>query len=327
MESVLSQMQSSSSRTRLKAPTFLVGAERSGTTVLRVMLKHHPLLAWCQEFEYTVDLMTDRQNWPNLDSYYEYLEVHRVFRMMEFEIDRSLDYPDLIDSFLTQQRDRMGKPIIGATVHRHFDRVLRIWPDARFIHLTRDARDVARSCIGMGWAGNVWTGVERWIEAEQLWGQMCKSLPEDRRIEVTYEALITDTIPTLTRLCEFMGVAYDPAMLDYEGTSTYEAPDPSLIQQWRRKLSQHEIQLVESRVSQMLEERGYELSGLPLLTVTPMMEKKLRVQDWYGRVQHRLEVFGLPMFFADFLSRRLKLKGWQKQLRFKMNAIEISRLK
>jgi hypothetical protein len=57
-------------------------------------------------------------------------------------------------------------------VHRHYDRLLRLWPEARFIHLVRDPRDVASSCIGMGWAGNVWTGVTRWIEAERLWDEV-----------------------------------------------------------------------------------------------------------------------------------------------------------
>lgn len=37
-------------------PIFLVGAERSGTTVLRLMLDHHPKIAWCSEFEYAVDI-------------------------------------------------------------------------------------------------------------------------------------------------------------------------------------------------------------------------------------------------------------------------------
>ncbi|MGL5077751.1 MAG: sulfotransferase, partial [Waterburya sp.] len=38
----------------IKQPIFLVGAERSGTTLLRLMLDNHPQLAWCYEFEYAV---------------------------------------------------------------------------------------------------------------------------------------------------------------------------------------------------------------------------------------------------------------------------------
>src|SRR6185369_10561789 len=96
-----------------------------------------------------------------------------------FTVDRSLSYPQLIDSFLQQQRARSNKPLVGATVHRHFDRLLRIWPVARFVHLVRDGRDVARSVIEMGWAGNLWTGCDRWIDAEQLWAKFSQMLPPD----------------------------------------------------------------------------------------------------------------------------------------------------
>ena len=46
-------------------PIFLVGAKRSGTTVLRLMLKSHSQLAWCNEFEYAVDLISDEEGWHN----------------------------------------------------------------------------------------------------------------------------------------------------------------------------------------------------------------------------------------------------------------------
>ncbi|MEL7520985.1 MAG: sulfotransferase, partial [Cyanobacteria bacterium J06553_1] len=47
-------------------PIFLVGAERSGTTLLRIMLDHHPQQAWCHEFEYAVDLLDESGGFPPL---------------------------------------------------------------------------------------------------------------------------------------------------------------------------------------------------------------------------------------------------------------------
>jgi LPS sulfotransferase NodH len=311
----------------ISRPIFLVGAERSGTTLLRLMLACHPQIAWCNEFEYTVDRLDDLPNWPDLAKYYEWLETHRIFQGCRLAIDRHLSYPELVDSFLKQQRERQGKSIVGATVHRHFDRLLQVWPDARFIHITRDGRDVAKSCIGMGWAGNVWMGVERWIEVEHLWAKLKESLPQDRQVEVTYETLIAEPALTLSSLCDFIGVPYSPTMLDYPQTTSYSSPDPRSIQQWQTKLSEREIQLVESRIATMLTERGYELSGLPLLTVTPAMEQKLRLQDWWARVQFRIKRMGFYLFAVDYLSRHLSLKQWQKQIRLKLNTMEAARLK
>ena len=140
------------------SPVFLVAAERSGTTMLRLMLstiRRSPGAAT----GYAVNLMPESGGWPDLAAYREFLLTNRIFRLGHgFEIDPNLSYPELVNSFLEQLQRRTGKPIVGALVHRHFDRLLRIWPDARFIHLIRDGRDVARSCIGMGWAGSVWTG-------------------------------------------------------------------------------------------------------------------------------------------------------------------------
>ena len=228
---------------------------------------------------------------------------------------------------MCQRRDRTGKPLVGATVHRHFDRLLHIWPDARFIHLVRDGRDVARSCIGMGWAGNVWTGVERWIEAEHLWTSLSKNLSSDQHIEVTYETLIAKPVETLTDLCNFIGVPYSPAMLSYPQTTPYSLPDPKLIGQWRRKLSEHEIQLVESRISDMLVERSYQLSELPQLQIPPNMEQRLRLQDWWARVRYRIQRYGITLFLSDYLSRRLKLNLWQKLVKQKLNTIDSSKIK
>lgn len=308
-------------------PIFLVGAERSGTTLLRIMLDHHPQQAWCHEFEYAVDLLDESGGFPPLEVYHDWLETNRIFQEADFEIDPQLDYCQLVNSFLRQRQNKEQKEFVGATVHRRFDQLVGIWSQAKFIHITRDGRDVARSCIGMGWAGNVWTGIERWIEVEHLWRSFSSSLAPEQKIEVTYESLISQPESTLTALCDFIGVGFDPQMLTYDQTTSYDLPNPQLVQQWRHKLSPIEIQLVESRISDMLVARGYKLSGIPLMRVSWIMKQQLKLQDWYQRVWFRIKRFGFTLFLADNLSRRLKINPWQKKIQLKMNAIQQSYLK
>ena len=308
-------------RSFVKKPMFLVGAGRSGTTLLGLMLSHHPQLSWCQEFEYVVDQVTDDGKLPNLDQYYEWLETHRIFQARNFEINQNFDYVQLVNSFLLQQKQRDKKELIGATVHRHFDRLLKIWPNARFIHLIRDGRDVARSCIGMGWSGNVWTGVERWLEAESLRNELKPKISADQYTEVNYEDLITQPAEVLTEICQFIGLEYDKAMLNYDQDTTYSKPDPKLIQQWRKKLSEEEIRLVESRSSDLLVSRGYELSGLPSLQLTASMRRNLKLQDWWFKVKFRVERFGLSLFLAEYISRKLNIKAWNKKVKLKTQEI------
>lgn len=286
------------------------------------MLDHHPELAFHFEFEFAVDQIDANGRFPTLTNYHDYLSQHRVFQLSEGEIDSSLDFPDLVNSFLEQKRVRKGKSIVGATVHHHIDRIQHLWPEAKYIHLLRDGRDVARSCKMMGWAGNMYHAVGRWIDAETTWDKLRPKIPADRRLEVRYEDLIVHPEPTLTAICEFLGTKFDVAMFSYADTSTYELPDAKLIEQWRRKLTDREIQLAESRISRLLVERGYPLSGLPILEVSAAEQTRLALQDRLWRARFRLRRYGLPLFATDYLARRLPFDSLARSCKDKINTID-----
>ncbi len=303
-------------------PIFLVGPERSGTTVFRLMLDHHSQIAFHMEFEFAVDMISDAGVFPDVDTYCDRLKTSRPFLASYFSADTSLAYPDLINSFLIQKRERDGKRFVGATVHYHFDRLLYIWPHARFIHLLRDGRDVARSRIGMGWAGNVWTASKWWVNAELTWDRVCNLVASERRMEVRYEDLVLDPVENLERVCRFIGVPYEREMLDYPLTTTYSPPDPALVFQWREKLSDKEKRLVEQRIGDLLASRGYELSGLLPIRVSEILKLWLLAQDKLARMRFRIARYGFPMVMASFLCRRLGIARFQTSIQRRMDAID-----
>lgn len=306
----------------ITTPIFLVGAERSGTTLLRMMLDHHPKIAFLHEFEYAVDQFEDSSDkWPDLPTYYEYLSLHRIFLISNFAIDKSLSYPELVNSFLLQKQQRSSnKPVVGATIHYQFQYLLRIWPQAKFIHLLRDGRDVGRSVIEMGWNGNMFTAVGRWIKAELTWQQISPQIAPEHQITVKYETLVHNSDEVLSQLCDFIGVPFDKAMYDYVIHTSYSLPSPHLIEQWRRKLSNHEIQLAESRIGEMLTERGYSLSGLPLLKITPWLRTRIQLNDRWRRAVFRFRSLPPGLYLEDKIARYLfKQPGWRKQVQMKIN--------
>jgi len=305
----------------IKEPVFLVGSERSGTTLLRLMLDHHPSIAFHFEFDLAVEMIADDGTLPGVEEYRAWLVSSRIFRGSGINVDASLDYRHLVNSFLEQERKRNKKQLVGATVHTHFDRLLHVWPDARYVHIIRDGRDVARSCIRMGWAGNVWTGADRWIEAEQIWTTLRNRLPRSRYCEITYEALIEHPRETLASICDFVGVPYHESMLSYPNDSTYDLPKDTLGYQWKRKASEEEIRLVEARIGDLLVERGYTLSGLPKLEVSPWQVSKLLLQDRWARRLFRVRRYGLFLSALELLSRKAPFSWLARYVSPRMEAI------
>lgn len=300
-------------------PYFLNGAPRSGTTLLRLMLASHPQIAWCSEFTYVVRFVKDDGTLPDIQEYRDWLESNWMFLRKNHAIDDSLDYLDLVNSFLEQERG--DKQIVGATVHEFFNRLILLWPNARFIHIIRDPRDVAPSSIQMGWGGNVWTALDKWIEAEVLWDEFKTTITPEIYIEVKYEDLIEKSVTTLSKICNFLGVEFTEKMFDYTKYSTYTRPDPKLINQWRKKLSEHEIQLIESRLGNYLIEKNYEPSGLPLIELSPLEKIQLKTQDWFYKKNRNIKMYGFGLLLSSSIAKRLNNKTWQKKVSLKMKEI------
>jgi hypothetical protein len=291
----------------IRHPVFLIGSERSGTTLLRLMLDHHPDIAFNLESEFLVSHISDAGVFPEVAAYRKGLAEDRVFRHSRFTVGERLGFAALAHDFLRQKRDRDGKRIVGATVHYGFGRLKFLWPEARYIYVLRDGRDVASSVVGMGWAGNEYIASKWWLEAEAEWNALRATLDPSRWIEIRYEDLTADTHGQLRRLCDFIGVAFSERMLDYVKSSTYERPDPRQNFKWRRAMPARRVRLVEARIGAQLAARGYALSGEPSLGVGPMHRKWLQLHSRLASLSHRLATYGPQLVIADLAARHL---GW-----------------
>jgi hypothetical protein len=300
-------------------PLFVVGAERSGSTLLKLMLDHHPAISCPHQFEFAVEHVGDDGAWPDLPAYWRILERDGVFQRSRFTIDRRLDYPSLQDHFL-RERSR-GRPVLGGTLHRHFLRLLLLWPDVRLIHLVRDPRAVARSCVEMGWAGNVWEGAARWIDAEREWDRVCARVPAARRHEVRYEELVADPERVLRGICAFARVDYDPTMLRYPEDSTYGALDRAPLERWRTALSGREQALVDGRAGALLSERGYPSCGFPARRPGQLERAWLGLDDRLGRIRFAVRRQGLGLYMSHRLARWLRMASWERSTARRLRAV------
>ncbi len=279
---------------------IVYGALRSGTTLLRLMLNNHPGLSCPGEADYLFDYMSRGSDgqWA-LDR--EGLKRDRIFQAAKIICSDTLGAKETIDDLIAQLQVQgaSGERLILMT-HRALDTALDMYGAVPIVHMLRDPRDVSRSSIGMGWAGDVYHGAFHWIDTENGWLAVAPKLEPGQHIDLRYEDLIRNTEAELDRVAQFMGVSFDPAMIAYDEDSTYSAPDISLIEQWRRKLSPHQIGLVEARVGPLLEQTGYAPSGHPLPNLGGLGMLKLKLSNKKAVWQERIRRFGLldPLLVA-----------------------------
>jgi hypothetical protein len=290
----------------LKPEIALYGALRSGTTLLRLMLDAHPQISCPGETDFIFDHLP-----PGATSATQYdpavLVADRIYRshMKKFP---NVDLPEPTpDRFLDQIHSEGDVAIL--ITHRRLDRMLQVYPDIPILHLVRDPRDVARSSIGMGWAENVYYGVDHWIRTEGEWQQHAGHLSPEQVLRVHYETLIREPEQTLNRICGFAGIPYDPQMLNYASSTTYDRPDPTLIEQWRRKQTQHEVGLIEGKIGPLLEQSGYEPSGYPKIVPDRIQSLAMTLRQKRFLWKTRLQRYGLRDSLIDAICRRTGLTG------------------
>ena len=304
--------------TSAEPPVFIYGALRSGTTVFRLMLDAHEGLSNPGEVDFLFDFLKPDASHPSGWRYdLGALRDNWIFQSKTLTVPDGLSGLDLLHDFLAQFRARAPGKVLTLNVHRHAETIGRLLPEARFIHLLRDPRDVARSSIGMGWVGLSYFGIDHWIRTERAWD--AAAIPSDRVLTLKFESLMADIETELQRVCVFLGVPFSKGMLDYHLDTTYGPPDPRLAEQWRRKASTHEIALLEGKCGDLISARGYAPGAEPHHPGA-VERTTLTARNATGRWRASIRRFGLPLLVSAKLSRWLRIQPLHRHLRRRMEA-------
>jgi hypothetical protein len=307
-------------------PVFIYGALRSGTTVFRLMLISHEQIASPGEADFLLDHIAPDDTHPSGWRYAKpALAIDRIFRSKGIDIPDDLDGRDLFLHFL----DRLARPTATVTtlsIHRHLDRLLDLLPEARVIHMLRDPRDVARSSIGMGWAGTLYHGVDHWMQTETAWDRSAGRLQPGRTMTLRYEDLFRDTEAALREVTAFLGLPYSPDMLRYHETSSYARPDPSLVEQWRRTSSPAEIALLEGKAGALMAARGYAPTG-PGSMPGPVQRLILWLRNKSHIFRFAVRRYGLFLVLGEKITRRFGATGAHRRMRLRIQEKSVAHLK
>jgi len=280
------------------APTFLIAPRRSGSAALRHILVQHPRIMIAPDFDFLVDAITPEGRFLKREAFLRSIEFDSRFKRLGLTIPPGASFSGIAQSLIDQvAATRPGASVVGATLQHHFDRILWLWPEARFIHMVRDGRDVAIANVRAGQAGNMWHGIANWVDTEALWDRMSHKLPPDRQFTIKYEALTSDPEYELRRLCGFLRLPFEPAMLQQTGGLTSEPAG-----RWR-KAEVAEISAAEHRAARWLLQSGYFLSGT-VRSPSFLRRGLLGIQDRVALANHRREQFGTGLWLKGLMIGR-----------------------
>lgn len=152
-------------------------------------------------------------------------------------------------------------------------------PEALFVHIIRDGRDIALSLKKMGEFRPVpWNRRPASLEATALyWRWMVQSgrkngsfFPADY-LEVRYEELVTAPESTLQSVGRFLGQSLDYRQIErnklgslQESNSSFRrsaaSEESNPVYRWKKMLSREQVATLEALVGDCLQQSGYELS-------------------------------------------------------------------
>jgi hypothetical protein len=188
------------------------------------------------------------------------------------------DYPDAIRRVYSLYASTHGKTRFGDKTPpflMHMRMLGELFPEARFVHLVRDGRDVVLSLRDQPFAPSSFTGAaEYWSGRVRRARRAGQRLGPARYREVRYEDLVADPERELRALCEFVELDYTQAMLAYEDTSRIPLTDKMRAsgvirppgesrRDFRSQMTPRQLAVVEAVAGEQLTAFGYELATTP----------------------------------------------------------------
>jgi hypothetical protein len=158
----------------------------------------------------------------------------------------------------------------------YMEEIKRQIPDALFIHIIRDGRDVALSYVKQGWSYPLpWDRDERLGVAGLYWEwAVRKGQEQGRRLgadyqEVRFEDLIANPQETLSRLALFIDHDLNYDRIQRAGIGSVSEPNSSFagegtfnpVARWKTRMSPEQTTAFEGLIGDSLRGLGYSLSS------------------------------------------------------------------
>jgi len=289
------RVPTSSASDRKHSPVFVMGCHRSGTNLLYDMLLSSGGFAVYRGFLPIYKILIPRfgsmKSRAHREKILETWLRSKGFRRTGLDAEqlsvRILDECRTGGDFIRVVMDSVARSqqvqrwaVYDPDTVLHVERVKRDIPNALFVHIIRDGRDIALSLKKMGgftplpWDRNP---TESLVATSLYWEWMVhkgrahgRKIPADY-IEIRYEDLISSPRETLGKLGGFLDHDLDYDQIQRAGLGRLSETNSSFREEgaqgtlnplgrWKERLAQADVAAIEATVGGCLRENGYELS-------------------------------------------------------------------
>ncbi len=298
---------------------FVGGVPRSGTTLLQRMLNNHPQLAVTNDSHFIPralektnkqlvsmalrgdEIMLNEELKKNVYEYHRFRRLELTAGEFAEASKQSQTFQQLVSAIYDRVALKSNKMVAGEKTPgyvRRFVLLNALFPNAKLIHILRDGRNVALSLLSWATPTKGPGRIELWnqqpIAICALWWRWmimtCQadnaSLDSNVQMLIRYENLVTSPELELRKTCDFLGLQFDPQMLEYHR----DRPKPSAglaaknawfaprqgLRDWKRDMTDGQIQLFEALAGDALTRCGYELNFPTLPEKTLQIAQRCR---------------------------------------------------
>lgn len=287
----------------MKAPIFIVGCPRSGTTILSQLLSNS---SYCEPFEthYIPAYYQDIHKYGDLTTFDNFKRlVNNILNerpIMQWNLNVDVkemfsrlnppDFASIVNDIGLLIAEKSQKQKWGdKTPHYLFEMAMlhNLFPESKFIYIIRDGRDVALSLLDRPWPPfNVLTCAEMWKQFNSPHNQTLEALKEKGLVFILkYEDLLGNTEALLKELYDFIEEDYDPAFLIQ---LTHEIKKGN-YDKWKQKMSSRDIRLFETCAANSLNHFGYKTTYPekplnPIISSLYKLHEKALLAKWLFRL-------------------------------------------
>ncbi len=309
---------------------FLVGCPRSGTTLLRRIVSAHPGIVITPEahwiplwFEQRRGLTRDGFVTPELIPELLAHDKFAFFRLGSEELlslaenGQPISYASFVSGIFDLYGKARAKDLVGNKTPdsvRRMGTLHALWPQARFVHLIRDGRDVALSLMKWPSVRNKKPGTfPTWkddpVSTSAFWWELNvrrgrqagEWLGPELYREMHYESLVAHPKQECAALCDFLDLPYHEAMLHYhevveeagagQGVGHDRQPITSGLRNWRTQMPADDVERFEAAAGALLDELGYLRAFAHPRTVA--VEHSAQVRSLLAKVPRDVRPYGL----------------------------------